>query len=76
MTAAQQLPTSGTAYVHFKGGTYAVVANALDSETKEAVVIYRSQQTGQLWVRATAALLETVMVDGVPTPRFTAVDGR
>jgi hypothetical protein len=38
-------------YRHFKGGWYLVEEIALDCETKEKLVVYRSLKDQQLWVR-------------------------
>ena len=51
----------GRVYRHFKGDYYVVEAVAHDSETGEAVVIYRKLYAdGGLWVRPTAMFLELV----------------
>ena len=51
----------GRVYRHFKGDYYVVEAVANDSETGEAVVIYRKLYAdGGLWVRPTAMFLELV----------------
>lgn len=51
----------GRVYRHFKGDYYVVEAVAHDSETREAVVIYRKLYAdGGLWVRPTAMFLELV----------------
>ena len=49
----------GRVYRHFKGDYYVAEAVAHDSETGEAVVIYRKLYAdGGLWVRPTAMFLE------------------
>ena len=49
----------GRVYRHFKGDYYVAEAAAHDSETGEAVVIYRKLYgDGGLWVRPTAMFLE------------------
>ena len=51
----------GRVYRHFKGDYYVAEAVAHDSETGEAVVIYRKlYDDGGLWVRPTAMFLEPV----------------
>ena len=51
----------GRVYRHFKGDYYVVEAVAHDSETGEAVVIYRKLYAdGGLWVRPMAMFLELV----------------
>ena len=58
-------------YVHHKGGRYEVLGVARHSETHEALVLYRPLYgEGALWVRPFAMFTETVLVNGVPTPRF------
>ena len=48
----------GRVYRHFKGDYYVAEAVAHDSETGEAVVIYRKLYgDGGLWVRPTAMFL-------------------
>ena len=48
----------GRVYRHFKGDYYVAEAAAHDSETGEAVVIYRKLYgDGGLWVRPTAMFL-------------------
>ncbi|MGN0754962.1 MAG: DUF1653 domain-containing protein [Aristaeellaceae bacterium] len=48
-------------YRHFKGDHYLVEALATDSETGEAMVIYRKLYgDGSLWVRPLAMFLEKV----------------
>lgn len=57
-------------YVHFKGGRYDVVGEALHSETEERLVVYRSAD-GRLWVRPLEMFLGTAQLDdGVVVPRF------
>ena len=56
-------------YKHFKGGVYQVIENALDSETLEEVVVYKSLNDGSIWVQPAYMFLEYVArADG---PRFT-----
>ena len=63
-------------YLHYKGKRYEVIGNALHSETREALVVYRplydtpDVPEGMLWVRPAAMFNETVLVDGVESPRF------
>jgi hypothetical protein len=68
-------------YLHYKGKRYEVIGNALHSETREALVVYRPLYAtpdvpeGMLWVRPAAMFNETVLVDGVETPRFRLLPG-
>lgn len=53
----------GKVYRHFKGNYYYVVDVALDSETKERMVIYRplyERQDSKIWVRREKMFLETI----------------
>lgn len=58
-------------YRHFKGGLYEVLGIARHSETQEELIVYRPLDgAGGLWVRPRAMFVETVLVKGVPVPRF------
>lgn len=53
----------GKVYRHFKGNYYFVENVALDSETKERVVIYKpiyERQDSKIWVRREAMFLEEI----------------
>lgn len=58
-------------YRHYKGGSYEVVALATHSETHEPMVVYRSQETAQAWVRPSEMFFGTVSVNGNEVRRFT-----
>ena len=61
-------------YRHYKGGEYEVLGSVRHSETLALLVLYRALYgDGGLWVRPHAMFFETVAVNGVPQPRFTAV---
>lgn len=49
-------------YRHYKGGIYHYVGEAQDSETLQAMVVYRSEATGLLWVRPHAAFFGRVLL--------------
>ena len=56
----------GKVYRHFKGNYYFVENVALDSETKERVVIYKplyERLDSKIWVRKEKMFLEEVSVD-------------
>lgn len=56
---------------HFKGGKYMFVAEALDSETLEELVVYKALYgEGRFWVRPKAMFFGNVVRDGVEMPRF------
>ena len=58
-------------YRHYKGKEYEVIGIARHSETEEELVVYRTCYGNfDLWVRPKAMFLETVLVNGTPTPRF------
>lgn len=53
----------GKIYRHFKGNYYFIVDIALDSETKERMVVYRAlyeRKDSQIWVRPESMFLETI----------------
>ena len=58
----QQVQTNRV-YQHFKGNYYYVVNVALDSETKERMVVYKPlypRQDSELWVRPEKMFLEEI----------------
>jgi hypothetical protein len=58
-------------YRHYKGQDYEVLGIARHSETEEELVVYRALYgPGGLWVRPVAMFLETVVIEGIPHPRF------
>ena len=58
-------------YQHYKGHEYEVLGVARHSETEEELVVYRALYGERgLWIRPMAMFLETVMVEGIPRPRF------
>ena len=62
-------------YRHYKGGLYEVLDIARHSETLEPLVVYRALYGAHgLWVRPAAMFTETVVIDGVRQPRFTALE--
>jgi hypothetical protein len=61
-------------YRHYKGMLYEVVDVVRHSETLEPMVLYRALYGEHgLWVRPAAMFTETITVDGVTQPRFSAV---
>lgn len=77
MSKLQPLPPTPLGlYRHYKGGDYEVIGVARHSETHEPLVVYRPLYGDSgWWVRPHAMFFETVLVDGVPCPRFEKVDG-
>ena len=62
-------------YRHYKGRDYIVLGVARHSETQEEMVVYQQDYGDRsLWVRPLAMFLESVTVDGQPTPRFQCVE--
>ncbi len=58
-------------YQHYKGHEYEVLGVARHSETEKELVVYRALYGERgLWIRPMAMFLETVMVEGIPRPRF------
>jgi len=57
-------------YQHYKGTFVEVISEALHSETKEPLVVYKHLEDGQMWVRPLKMFLETVTVNGKEVPRF------
>jgi RsfA family transcription factor len=56
---------------HFKGGIYEVLTpKALHSETQEELVVYKSLETDQVWVRPAKMFYDTVEHNGEIVPRF------
>ncbi len=67
-------PTPTGRYRHYKGGEYEVLGAVRHSETLEPLVLYRALYGERgLWVRPHAMFFESIVVDGVRRPRFSAV---
>ena len=47
-------------YEHYKGGLYKVLGVSRHSETLDALVVYRSEESGEIWVRPAEMWNETV----------------
>lgn len=72
MKNSQQLVIGGL-YQHYKGKNYRILHMAKHSESLEWMVVYEclyDNPAGSIWVRPLAMFSETVVVDGVITPRF------
>ena len=64
-------PTRLGRYRHYKGGEYEVIGVARHSESLEPLVVYRPlYDDSGWWVRPHAMFFGSVVVDGVPRPRF------
>lgn len=59
-------------YRHYKGGIYRVVGIGTHTESKEKMVIYKTEGGDELdvWLRPLAMFIEDVEVDGKKQPRF------
>ena len=60
----------GGKYQHYKGGFYEIIGIGTHSETGEKLIIYKSLNDNQLWIRPKTIFLEDVVVNGEKTPRF------
>lgn len=64
----------GARYMHYKGGTYVVVAVAKDATNATdgtPVVVYRAEADGAVYVRRYDEFLETTLwPDGIERGRF------
>ena len=61
----------GREFRHFKGNLYRIEGFAKDSETLEAMVVYRALYgDGGLWVRPAKMFFETIERDGKLMKRF------
>lgn len=66
-----QYPEIGKKYYHYKGGTYEVLTMAEHTETKEALVIYKSILFGTIFARPISQWFEKVVdKDGHEVSRF------
>lgn len=57
-------------YKHYKGNVYEVIGTARHSETLEELVVYKSPEGGNLWVRPASMFMETLTIDGLEKKRF------
>ena len=62
----------GKTYEHYKGNKYKIIEFAKHSETLEDMIIYKSPDTGKVWVRPYKMWNETV--DNSGTLRFTLIE--
>lgn len=69
-------PTDGYRYfLHFKGGMYRFIRTALDSETKERMVVYQALYgENDCWVRPEKTFFGKVTKDGKTFNRFLETD--
>jgi len=64
----------GGVYKHYKGARVKVLFEALDSETKEHLVIYMHLEDGGIWARPKHMFLENIVLDGKEIERFQKVE--
>lgn len=63
----------GATYKHYKGGLYILLDEAINESNKDKMIIYRSLQTGKLWVREKREFFGYKHFDGEKVRRFTRV---
>jgi len=61
-------------YLHYKNIPVTVHGIARHSETLEELVLYSKDENGEFWVRPKDMFFETIMLEGVETPRFTKLE--
>ncbi|MFC1659067.1 DUF1653 domain-containing protein [Pseudomonadota bacterium] len=57
-------------YRHYKGGEYEVIGVGKHSETLEELVIYKSLENGEIWIRPSKMFIENINKEGQIFPRF------
>lgn len=68
----QRHPVKNHIYEHYKGQQYLVVGTALQTETREHLVIYKPlyECEYELFARPLAMFMESVTIDTEMKPRF------
>lgn len=61
-------------YRHFKGGKYRVLDVAIDTESQEPLVVYRSLEDDVIWARSARMFVEQVQIDERAVPRFVRIE--
>ena len=61
-------------YRHFKGALYEVIDTVINSETLQTMVLYRPEDSTDLWVRPYEMFVATVVKDGVSVSRFSPLE--
>jgi hypothetical protein len=69
------LPEVGGLYVHFKGGVYEVLHVAKCAETSALVIVYRSFDTQEVYVRDFEDWKRPSMLTGEPVERYKRLKG-
>ena len=62
----------GKIYRHYKGNLYKIIEFAKNSETLEDMIVYRSEETGEVWVRPYNMWNE--IIEGKGCLRFTLIN--
>lgn len=58
-------------YRHYKGKEYAVIGEAIHTETEEKLVVYRAlYEPYTIWVRPYDMFFDILTIDGKEVPRF------
>ncbi|MFZ6689945.1 DUF1653 domain-containing protein [Undibacterium sp. SXout11W] len=60
-------------FLHYKGGIYELVCEAIQESDLSPVIVYRSHN-GTVWTRPKDVFFEMVEVDGVRMPRFAPIE--
>lgn len=64
----------GAVYKHYKGTKVKVLFEAINSESKEHMVVYMHLEDGVIWVRPKHMFLENIILDGKEVERFQKID--
>ena len=64
----------GGVYMHYKGTRVKVLFEAIQSETREHLVIYMHLEDGVIWARPKYMFLENIIVGGMEIERFKKVE--
>ncbi|MFA6301159.1 MAG: DUF1653 domain-containing protein [Candidatus Paceibacterota bacterium] len=64
----------GGIYEHYKGTKVKVLFEAIESETKEHLVIYMHLEDGAIWARPKHLFLENIILDGKEIESFKKID--
>lgn len=64
----------GAIYRHYKGTKVKVLFEAINSESKEHLVIYMHLEDGVIWARPKHMFLENIILDGKEIERFEKIE--
>ena len=74
-----ELPQVGAIYRHYSGKQYKIIAIGYHSESLKKHVVYQAlyddKQFGNqaIWIRPLEMFMETIIIDGKETKRFTKI---